>query len=60
MIEIKFQGNTMENILRQIAAFAENVAVKETRKGKHEPRQPRPCFDEMKEPVVGYQYNGKR
>lgn len=60
MIEIKFQGNTMENILRQIAAFAENVAVKESKKGKHEPRQPRPVVDEMKEPVVGYQYNGKR
>ena len=55
MIEIKFQGNSMENLIRQITAFAENVSVKDNRKGKHE-AQPRPVFDEMKEPVVGYQY----
>ena len=29
MIEIKFQGNSIENIIRQIAAFAEKVEVKE-------------------------------
>ena len=44
----------MENLIRQITAFAENVSVKENRKGKHE--APRPVFDEMKDPVVGYQY----
>ena len=63
MIEIKFSGNSMENLLRQISAFAEKVEVKETpKRGKHERevQQPRPCFDEMKEPVVGYQFNGKR
>lgn len=29
MIEIKFQGNSIENIIRQIAAFAEKVEVRE-------------------------------
>ena len=60
MIEIKFQGNSMENLLRQISAFVEKTEVKETpKRGKHE-AQPRPCFDEMEKPVVGYQFNGKR
>ena len=37
MIEIKFEGNNMENVLRQIQAFAERVEVKEVKKrGKHE------------------------
>ena len=29
MIEIKFTGNSIENLIRQIAAFAEKVEVKE-------------------------------
>lgn len=29
MIEIKFSGNSIENIIRQIVAFAEKVEVKE-------------------------------
>lgn len=29
MIEIKFQGNSIENIVRQITAFAEKIEVKE-------------------------------
>lgn len=64
MIEIKFQGNSMENVLRQIVSFTENVTVRETRKaGKHEVQQPRPVFftDEEKQGMaVGYQYKGKR
>lgn len=55
MIEIKFQGNSMENLIRQITAFAENVAVKENRKGKHE--QPKPVFfteEEKQRMTVGY------
>jgi len=58
MIEIKFQGNTMENILRQIAAFSERVEVKEIRKGKHE--QPRPVFfsEEEQAKMVGYKNRG--
>ena len=63
MIEIKFQGNSMENLLRQISAFVEKIEVKETpKRGKHERdvQQPRPCFDEMKEPVVGYQHKENR
>ena len=32
MIEIKFQGNSMENILRQIQAFTEKIEVKEVPK----------------------------
>ena len=56
MIEIKFQGNSMENLIRQITAFAENVTVKETRKGRHEPRQPKPVFftEEEQANMVGY------
>ena len=29
MIEIKFQGNSIENIVRQIVAFAEKIEIKE-------------------------------
>ena len=37
MITIEFQGNSMENIIRQIQAFTEKVEVKEAKKrGKHE------------------------
>ena len=37
MIEIKFQGNSMENIIRQIQAFIEKVELKgERKRGRHE------------------------
>ena len=40
MIEIKFSGNSMENIIRQIQAFAEKIEVKEVKKrGKHEAKE---------------------
>ena len=37
MIEINFQGNSVENLLRQIQAFTEKIEVKEMKKrGRHE------------------------
>ena len=59
MIEINFSGNSMENLLRQISAFAEKVEVKETpKRGKHERevQQPRPVFftEEEQAKMVGY------
>ena len=38
MIEIKFSGNSMENIVRQIQAFADKIELKEggKKRGRHE------------------------
>ena len=37
MIEIKFSGNSTENLHRQIAAYLERIEIKEVpRRGKHE------------------------
>ena len=57
MVEMKFQGNNTENLIRQIVAFVERVELKETSKrGRHEPQQPKPVFfsEEEQAKMVGY------
>ena len=61
MIVIKFEGNSMENIIRQIVSFVEKVEVKETpRRGRHEVQQPRPVFftEEEQAKMSGYKNRG--
>ena len=40
MIEINFQGNSVENLLRKITAFVEKIDVKEVpKRGRHERKE---------------------
>ena len=44
MIEINFQGNSVENLLRQITAFVEKIDVKEVpKRGRHECKKSSPA-----------------